>query len=1065
MNEFLKKDSLSCGRFLISAAVCLLLCGLFPVRTDAAASRADQSERTLSGIVTDFSSGEPVIGAYISIVGKNDGAISDLDGNFTISLAPSDKELQVSCIGYKTENITLGNESRITIRLQTDSELLDEVVVIGYGTTTRQDLTGSIGKANVEEMIKAPVANFEEMLAGRVAGVSVTSSDGQPGSDLNIVIRGNNSVTQDNSPLYVVDGFPMESSVGSTMINPEEIESIDILKDASATAIYGARGANGVVLITTKKGHVGAPAITYNGWVGVQTVTRRMDMMDPYEFVLYQLDLDYDRYSRLYLNEGADNARTLDYYKNIKGINWQDMLFRDALVHNHNISIRGGNEKTRYSISGSINDQEGIIINSGYQKYQGRAVIDQVINPKLRIGLNLNYTYTKKYGTVVSDQNSSPTTSLMYSMLGYRPVSSVNNENLVSSLFDDETDPNADYRVNPLMSATNEYNPLYTYNFIANAYFEWKILDNLVLKVTGGYNRIDQRRDVFFNSSSRAGHRYTNEKVNGSITNIDRTNMLNENILTWSPKLSKNHNLKLLGGFTLQNAAYHSDAIYSVNIPNESLGIDGIDDGEITRAPVTSTSNGLMSFLARVDYNYKSKYLITASFRADASSKFSKENRWAYFPSVSAAWSFARENFVKNNIPWWSTGKLRAGYGSTGNNRVTDYASYTSMQITTDSGYAFGNVPDKGVVPKVLGNKKLKWETTDQVNVGLDLGFIDDRISATIDWYYKHTRDLLLNATLAPSMGFLTAYKNVGSVSNTGLEITIDTRNIQTKDFLWTSSFNISFNRNKVLGLNEDEPSLATRVTWGNFNNAYPYIAVPGQPIAMFYGYLFDGIYQYEDFDKVGETYVLKDGIPNNGDPRETVQPGDIKYKDINGDGEVNTYDQTVIGNPNPDHIGGFNNYFQWKNLDLSIYFQWSYGGQIMNANRIVFEAGEPTARQSLNMFASYADRWTPENPSNTLYRAGGQGPAVYSDRTIEDGSYLRLKTVSIGYRFPTRWMQKIKVKSLRVYVSGQNLFTWTKYTGFDPEVSTRPAALTPAFDWSAYPRAMTITGGVEVSF
>lgn len=1058
------KDICVFGRKVESGVVTFLttffiLSALFSPGVMAAPADVSQAKRTLSGVVTDFSTGEPVIGAYISIVGKNDGAISDLDGNFRIELSPEDKEVEISCIGYKTQRYELTAADNITIRLYTDSELLDEVVVIGYGTTTRADLTGSIGKADVQEMIKAPVANFEEMLAGRVAGVSVTSSDGQPGSDLNIVIRGNNSVTQDNSPLYVVDGFPMESSVGSTMINPEEIESIDILKDASATAIYGARGANGVVLITTKKGKVGAPVITYNGWVGVQSVTRRMDMMDPYEFVRYQLELD-DHYQDVYIND----ERNLDYYRNVKGINWQDVLFRDALVHNHNISVRGGNEKTRYSISGSINDQDGVIINSGYQKYQGRAVLDQVISKKLRVGINLNYTYTKKYGTVVSESNTSPTASLMYSILGYRPVSSVNDEDLLNTMFDDETNPNADYRVNPLMSARNEYNPLFTYNFIANAYFEWKILDNLVLKVSGGYNKINQRREVFFNSSSRLGHRYTNDKVNGSLTYIERGNALNENILTWSPKLNKNHNLKIMGGFTLQNSTYMSSAIYSINIPNESLGIAGLDDGEITETPVTKTSNGLMSALARIDYNYRSKYLITASFRADASSKFTKRNRWAYFPSVSVAWSFAKENFMKK-LGWWSTGKLRAGYGSTGNNRVSDYAAYTSMEIDPDSGYVVGNVPVKGVVPSILGNSDLKWETTDQANVGLDLGFFDDRITATVDWYYKHTRDLLLNATIAPSMGFLTAYKNVGSVSNSGLEITIDTRNIQTKNFLWTSSFNISFNRNKVLSLNEDEPSLSTRVTWGNFNNAYPYIAIPGQPIAMFYGYLFDGIYQYEDFDLVGNTYVLKDGIPNNGNERSTIQPGDIRYKDINHDGEVNTYDQTIIGNPNPDHIGGFNNYFQWKNLDLSIYLQWSYGGEIMNANRIVFEAGEPTARQSLNMFATYADRWTPENPSNTLYRVGGQGPAVYSDRTIEDGSFLRLKTVSLGYRFPTKWMQAIKVKSLRVYVSGQNLFTWTKYTGFDPEVSTRPTALTPSFDWSAYPRAMTLTAGLELTF
>ena len=1051
-------NSLTTKMRCVAIFVCLLI-SLVPRILYATESGVNDEVRKLSGIIVDFETGESVIGASIAVVGQKVGAVSDIDGNFTIDLPEGEIELEFSCIGYKSQRITVKDQKTVTIMLHTDSEMLEEAVAIGYGTTTRKDLTGSIASVNVSEMKKAPVSNFEEMLAGRVTGVSVTSSDGQPGSELNIVIRGNNSVTQDNSPLYVVDGFPMEASVGS-MLNTEEIESINILKDASATAIYGARGANGVILITTKKGKVGAPVVTYNGWVGVQTVTKRMEMMSPYEFVRYQLDLDYNRYESVYLN----GERDLDYYKTVQGIDWQDLLLKNAIVHNHNLSVRGGNEKTRYSLSGSINDQDGVIINSGFRKYQGRAVIDQVVNNNLKIGLNMNYTYTRKYGTIVSESNISPTTSLMYSMLGYRPVSSVRGEDLLNTKFDDETNPNADYRVNPLMAVNNEYNPLTTHNFIANAYLEWKILNNLVLRVTGGYNRISQKKEVFFNSSSRLGHEHTNDKVNGSLTNIERTNLLNENTITYSPKLSKNHNLKLMGGFTIQDARYHSDAIYAINIPNESLGIDGLDDGTITEAPVTTTSNGLMSFIARADYNYKSRYMITASFRADASSKFSKENRWAYFPSVSAAWSFANEDFMKS-LRWWTVGKIRAGYGSTGNNRVTDYASYLSMEITPDSGYAVGNKAESGIVPKVLGNDNLKWETTDQANVGLDLGFIDDRISLTVDWYYKRTKDLLLNATLAPSMGFLSAYKNIGSVSNSGLEITLNTTNIQTRNFVWTSSFNISFNDNKVLSLNEDEPSLPTRITWGNFNNVYPYIAIPGQPIAMFYGYLFDGIYQYEDFDKVGEKYVLKTGVPNNGNERSAIQPGDIRYKDINGDGVVNTYDQTIIGNPNPIHIGGFNNSFQYKNLDVSIYFQWSYGGDVMNANRIVFEAGEPTARQSLNMFASYADRWTPENPSNTLYRAGGQGPAVYSDRTIEDGSFLRLKTLSIGYRFPTKWMQAIKIKSLRIYLSGQNLFTWTKYTGFDPEVSIRPTALTPSFDWSSYPRAMTITGGLELTF
>ena len=1015
--------------------------------------------RTVVGSVIDFETGEPIIGASVAVAGKSVGTISDLDGNFSIRVDGDNTKLEISFIGYEKQAVMVEDGKKLTIRLRAVSELLDEVVITAYGSGLRKDLTGAIAKANVQDMRKASVFNFEESLAGRVAGVQVTSSDGQPGSDLQIVIRGNNSVTQDNSPLYVVDGFPLEMAVGN-MLNPEEIESIEILKDASATAIYGARGANGVILVTTKKGKVSSPTVTYSGWVGVQQIIKKQEMLDPYEFVRYQLEADYNVYSKRYLA----GERTLEDYRNIEGINWQDKVYRDALVHSHNIAVRGGTEKTRYSVSGSLVDQQGIMLNSGYKKYQGRFVLDQTITKKIKVGINANYTYSKKYGTIVSESQTSPTASLMYALWGYRPVAGVNDGDLLNDLYDETTDPTTDLRINPLMAAENEYNPLFTYNFIGNAYFEYKILKNLTLKITGGYNKIHQRKEVFFNSNSRGGHRHTNNKVNGWITNTERTSLLNENTLTYDVPLKKGHRLKVLGGFTVQDNSTFIDEIRAINVPNEALGIAGLDEGELTSANISKTANGLVSYLGRADYNYKSKYLLTVSFRADGSSKFPKDNRWAYFPSASAAWGFGEEKFVKN-VKWISSGKLRAGIGTTGNNRVTDYAALTALQITADSGYSTGNTPGKGVVPKTLGNPKLKWETTVQTNIGLDMSFWDNRISLTADYYYKKTKDLLLNATLAPSMGFLCAYRNVGSVSNSGLELTIDTKNIQTKEFSWTSSFNISFNRNKVLSLNDDEPSLASRVNWGNFNNAYPYIAIPGHPIAMFYGHIFDGVYQYTDFDKVGESYILKDGVPNNGNAREKIQPGDIKFKDINRDGVVNDYDLTIIGNPNPKHIGGFGNNFQYKNFDLNVFFQWSYGGDVLNANRIEFEGGDPNARTSLNMFASFANRWTPENQTNELYRIGGQGPAVYSSRTIEDGSFLRLKTVSLGYRLPNAWLKKINIKSLRVYASAQNLITWTRYSGPDPEVSTRPTALTPSFDWSPYPRPRTLTLGVDISF
>lgn len=1013
----------------------------------------------ISGLVIDFDNGEPVIGATVGIKGKPAGLITDIDGKFTISCPKPEATLEIHSIGYETATVEVSSTKSNTIRMRPSTNLLNEVVVVGYGTTTRKDLTGAVAKVDVEDMQKAPVSNFEEALAGRVAGVQATSSDGQPGSDLNIVIRGNNSVTQSNAPLYVVDGFPLETSIGN-VLNPEEIESMEILKDASATAIYGARGANGVILITTKKGKVGRPVVSYNLYMGVQSAIKKQKMLDPYEFVRYQLDVNPTLYSSMYLG----NQKTLDDYRNVEGIDWQDEVLRNAFLMNHSLSVRGGTENTRYSISGSVVHQDGVIRNSGYRKYQGRLNLDQNLSRSVKVGLNLNYTYNKKFGTVASEQNPSPTASIMYSMWGYRPVGTLWQEDLMDSLYDDTLDPTRDYRINPIMAVENEYNPMHTSTFISNAFVQWKILDNLTLRISGGYNKIDQRREIFNNSSSRLGNPKTNEKVNGSIMNYERTNFLNENTLTYNFKLKKGHRLKLLAGFTLQDARYFSDGFTSINVPNEELGIAGLDEGTVTKAPVSRTSNSLMSFLARADYSYKSRYMATLSYRADGSSKFPKDNRWASFPSAAVAWGFGQEEFMKD-LTWMSSGKLRFGAGTTGNNRVSDYAALTSLVISPTSGYSVSNSPLKGVVPASLGNSNLKWETTVQYNVGLDLSFLNDRIQFTADWYYKHTKDLLLNATLAPSMGFLSAYKNVGSVSNSGIELTLNTVNIQTSDFSWDSSFNISFNRNKVLSLNEDEPSLATRVTWGNFNNAYPYIAIPGNPIAMFYGYLFDGIYQYEDFDKVGDKYILKAGIPNNGNDRANIQPGDIRYRDINGDGNVDSYDLTVIGNPNPKFIGGFTNNFHYKGFDLSVFLQFSYGGQIMNANRIEFEGGDPTARTSLNMFESVKDRWTPDNPSNTLFRVGGQGPTAYSDRTIEDGSYLRLKTLTLGYTLPAALTRRAGINTLRFYAAAQNLLTWTAYSGLDPEVSTYNTALTPSFDWSPYPRSKTITFGLELVF
>ena len=508
----------------------------------------------------------------------------------------------------------------------------------------------------------------------------------------------------------------------------------------------------------------------------------------------------------------------------------------------------------------------------------------------------------------------------------------------------------------------------------------------------------------------------------------------------------------------MNQASYEMNGFYATNIKNEALGIAGLDEGELTSAKTSLTTNRLLSFFGRLEYNYDSRYLLTATFRADGSSKFPKGNRWGYFPSVAAAWSFGEESFL-DKAHWLSEGKLRVGYGATGNNRISDFGAMTSLEINAESGYG-GN---QGLVPVNLGNDALKWETTYQANAGLDLSFFQERVSLTLDYYYKVTKDLLLNATIAPSTGFLKGYRNVGSVSNNGFEITLNTRNIASSNFLWTSDLNIAFNQNKVLALNDGESSMPSVLNWGSYNYTSPYIAIVGQPIALFYGYLYDGLYQISDFDGSEGSYVLKDSVPNNGEARKNIQPGHIRYRDINGDGEVDNNDLTVIGDPNPIFTGGFTNYFKYKDFDLNIFLQFSYGNQIMNANRLEFEGS--TGRKHLNQFASVADRWSPTNTDATIPVAGGGGPKIYTDRIIEDGSYLRLKSLSFGYNLPKSALKKAGIRSLRFFITCQNLFTLTKYSGSDPEVSTYNSALTPGFDWSSYPRPRAYTAGFEISF
>jgi TonB-linked SusC/RagA family outer membrane protein len=808
---------------------------------------------------------------------------------------------------------------------------------------------------------------------------------------------------------------------------------------------------------------------------------KQQKMMSPYEFVRYQLEMNPGIAASTYLN----NGKTLESYRDVKGINWQDEVLQTAPIQSHSIAIRGGTDKTKFSLSGSIAGQDGVFISSGATRYQGRFQLDHNISKNFRAGINVNYTYNKRYGQVTA-QTYDPITSassgnassyLFYSAWGYRPVSGGDDESqFFEDPFDEGITSTSDLRVNPIVNARNILNQTMSNTLYANGFLEYSFLKNFKLKVAGGITQTDAKREAFNNSKTAAGSPITTYGatygVNGSINNSSSRSWLNENTLTYNKVFNEKHRLNVVGGFTMQRNTSEADAFTSILVPNESLGIKGLDEG----TPLLNVSSGsysiLASFLGRANYTFNSKYLFTFSYRADGSSRFAPNKRWGYFPSGAFAWRLGDENFIKN-IKAISDAKLRVSYGVTGNNRVSDFAylsvlrqNVSSNSGNTGSGYYFNNTFIQGTVPTEVGNENLVWEKTGQLDLGLDLGLFANRIAVTLDYYYKKTNDLLLDASLPTSTGYNAAFKNIGAVSNRGIEFTLNTVNIETKNFGWSTSFNISFNRNKVEELNYDQPSLTTRLTnWNSgFNNSLPYIAIPGREVALFYGFMFDGLYQLEDFDQLSNgSYVLKPGVPNNGDDRANIKPGFIRYKDINSDGIVDGNDQTVIGNPLPIHMGGFSNNFRYKQFDLNVFFQWSYGNDLLNANRIVFEGGD--ARSFVNMFASYADRWTPDNPSSVMPVARGYGPSVYSSKFIEDGSFLRLKTVSVGYNVPAFALKRLKIKAIRAYFAAQNLVTWSNYSGLDPEVSVRNSALTPGFDWSSYPQARTISFGLNVTF
>lgn len=1086
----------------------------------------------VQGKVTD-EIGKPIAGATIKLKGTDVSVVTDTEGNFTIPVTEQNRVLVFTHVGYDTREQVVRDAGPMNIRLAVKNINMDEVVIIGYGTSNRRDLTGSVGKANVEDMQKAPVPAFDQALAGRIAGVNVIARDGQPGAAAQITIRGS-SVTQDASPLFVIDGFPIEN-MDINSINPNDIASFEVLKDASSIAIYGARGANGVILITTKRGSSGPPRVTYNFSYGIQRPVKTIEMMSPYEFVKLQLELDSIRstattpittYQDIYLGEidPATNQRRyiLDHYKNVEGYDWQDLLMRNGISQSHSLNISGGNADVKYSLNGSFYDQQGVIINTGLKRYEGKFSLDQRLRKNLKLGLSVGYSKTTSFGTIPAAGFSG---GVVQGMWQYRPVTGIGNQDLLNQLIDslaledfNNGASNAtlgNNLINPLIQAENEYRKNSNGTGTFNAFLEYNFLKNFTLRISGGYNTTAGNSETFYNSKTQQGNLFRNNAgavantngINGSINSQVNSNYLSENILTYKGKIGTDHVINALGGFTYQYASNSGTGFRAINVPQstEYLGIKSIGGGTPTQPYSGGSRWQLYSFLSRINYFFKNRYLFTATGRADGSSKFAPGKQWGYFPSGAFAWRFSEEPLLHRIKSVLSDGKFRVSYGSVGNNKVGDFSYMAGIAGGGQFGYPFNNVYTRGMVPFTNGNSDLRWETTTQLDLGLNLSFLNDRISIDADYYKKRTKDFLLLLQLPYLAGysgtsFNYQYQNTGVVTNQGFELTINTVNIKTKNFTWNSSFNIGFNKGKILKFYDGFEIMETGLNLPGGNSTTAWIATQGGPISQFYGYVWGGVYQYEDFDKKANgKYMLKNGIPTYS---PNVQPGDPKYKDINNDGAVTTSDQTVLGTPIPIHTGGFSNNFMYKGFSLNVFLQWSYGNDVLNANRMAFETTGGYFPNG-NQFAEYANRWTPSNPTNDIPRAqynwrgdAANGVPKVTSRLIEDASFLRLKTVSLGYDLPRTLLKKIGMTTLRVFASAQNLLTLTSYSGIDPEVSAfrvqnaanapflsgggtvssgtgytfiQPSssytALSGGLDYTAYPKAFTISFGITAGF
>ena len=1052
----------------------------------------------VTGVVIDEVDESPPIGVTVMEVGTQKGVITDMDGNYSITVKDENSRLSFTYIGKEAKTVRVGNRRKVDVTMGDQANELNELVVIGYGSAKKSDLTGSVASMKASAIEESRSASFTSALAGKIAGVMAIQNGGDPGAGINIKIRGASSVSAGTSPLYVIDGVLMENSqsevsgasrMGDTsldpmaLINPNDIASIEVLKDASATAIYGSRGANGVVIITTKSGTKdGSTQLSFSADAGFDLLPQKRT---------YALSgAEYENYMRLRFPLPADfvpGESTLagntalgwnpDGTPKITGINrvWQDEIFRLGVSQNYNISLRGSSKKNTYAFSLGYYDKTGIVKNSDMNRFSYSMKAESTVNNYLKLGMNLSGSVMVNNGIVnATNQTQS---NIFTQMLIFRP-------NITDREIEDSTDADDPGRswnnpitnLNSVVQRTDARRTQGTAYVIVTPSKHWTLRSTI-----GGY-MTDAKSKNFYPSTSGMGRV---DKGRASHGVARTTNLLNENTLTFMKTFNEIHAVNVLGGITFQRTIFDNLTTTTTGLEIESLDEESLKFGANILPPENSYSYySLMSYLGRINYTLKSRYLFTASFRADGSSKFPKGNKFSYFPSGAFAWKMNEEAFLKN-VKEIDQLKLRLSYGRTGNQSINTLAALAMMSkkyysFNTAQGTTGSPIINMGVIPGTIGSDKLRWETTDQYNVGVDLSLFNSRVNFTADLYYKYTTDLLITEQLPGISGYQSVVRNIGSVVNKGLELNLGTVNMNTKNFTWTSDLNISFNKNRVknIGSGDRIPITPTAIMQGHFLDVF-YVR-EGYPIGAMFGYKTDGLYQCRDFsdfydangtfisDKAQQKaiydnikgnngqFTLREGVVSRGN---AVEPGYLKLKK-QGEGDVITSDDKVyLGSNEPKFFGGFTNRFSYKNVELSIFLQFSYGNKLFNTNHAMLRG-----YNNYNIEQQYYDNmWTIDRQNAPLHiYSDNIGRQTATELQAEDASYLKIKEISFSYRLPKKAMRHLGVKGAKVFVSGINLFTFTKYSWYDPEFSsTNP--LTGGLDKYSYPTARTFNAGFSI--